>query len=122
MKHISYSVILCVFICNAKDPLSKDIANRIEDDLQKDVVQIIENDIRALDTLSSIKDDITQNMRLAYISDSDYIDFADKTSYEDFGDTGKGVLSKPFQGEGRASDDDNNRLVSHLYFWHLIIE
>ena len=113
MKQISYLVIPFVFFCRVQFFLSKDIANLIENDMKKDVNQIIENDLRALDTLSSIKDDINQNMRFAYISDSDYIDYADATSYNDFKDTGKEVFSESFQGEGRASDDDTNRLVSH---------
>ena len=84
---------------------------------QDNISQLIQKDMGALNTLSTIKDDIDQTMRLAKISDSGYVDYDDDAYYNYVLDHGKEVSFKPLkqsEGKGRAStnSEDSNRLVS----------
>ena len=136
-----FLLIICVLICVTKITLSTDTVeplehnpyidgtyfNNFEDhskseninqfNNQDNISQLIQKDMSVLSTLSTIKDDIDQTMRLAKISDSGYVDYDDDAYYNYVLDHGKEVSFKPLkqsEGKGRAStnSEDSNRLVS----------
>ena len=90
--------------------------NVIEYSTQDNISQQMEKDMNVLNTLSTIKDDIDQTMKLAKISDIGNIDYEDGAYFNSVLDHGKEVpfkRLKSFQGKGRANDSENsNRLVS----------
>ena len=90
----------------------------VVNDTQDNISKQIEKDMRLLSKLST--NDIDQTMQLAKISDNGYVDYKDAAYYNNFLDQEKEVPLKTLKrnvGKGRASsyDDDNNRLVSHIF-------
>ena len=141
MKHMYFLLIICVLICVTKITLSTDTVELLEHNPyidgtyfvnfedhtnaenlnqynnQDNISQLIQKDMGALNTLTTIKDDIDQTMRLAKISDIGHTDYDDGAYYNYVLDHGKEVSFKPLkpsEGKGRASSnsDDSNRLVS----------
>ena len=141
MNPMYFLLIICVLICVAKITLSTDTVEPLEHNPyidgtyfvnfedhtiaenlnqynnQDNISQLIQKDMGALNTLTTIKDDIDQTMRLAKISDIGHNDYDDGAYYNYVLDHGKEVSFKPLkpsEGKGRASSnsDDSNRLVS----------
>ena len=141
MKPKYFLSIICVLIFVAKITLSTDTVEPLEHNPyidgtyfvdfedhtnaenlnqynnQDNISQLIQKDMGSLNSLSTIKDDIDNTMRLAKISDIAYADYDDGAYYNNVFDHGKEVNFKPLkpsEGKGRAStnSDDSNRLVS----------
>ena len=141
MKPMYFLSIIFVLVCVANITLSTDTAEPLEHNPyidgtyfvnfedhtnaenlnqynnQDNISQLIQKDMGALNTLSTIKDDLDKTMRLAKISDIGYVDYDDGAYYNNAFDHGKEVSFKPLkpsEGKGRASSnsDDSNRLVS----------